>query len=108
MKNKICSADIMRLIINTTIIGIDGGPAVISPSNITSLLDTTRYQVNKYIKELKGIGMLEYKSVNFGPEDDYSPPYNGYCLSDKARLEWSVYISMREQEELELIEKCFG
>ena len=98
----------MRLIINTTIIGIDNGPGIISPSNMVSLLGTTRYQVDKYIKELKSLGMLEYKSVKFGPEDDYSPPYNGYCLSDKGRLDWSVYISMREQEELELIEKCFG
>ena len=108
MKNKITKEDIIRLIINTTIIGIDNGPGIISPSNIASLLGTTRYQVNKYIKELKEMGMLEYKSINFGAEDDYSPPYNGYCLSDKARLEWSVYISMREQEELELIKKCFG
>jgi hypothetical protein len=49
-----------------------------------------------------------YKSVNYGPEDDYSPPYNGYTLSPKGRREWSIYIKQRKEDELNLIKECFG
>ena len=108
MYKKINSEDIIKLIINTTIIGFDNGPSIISPSNIVSLLKTSRYQVNKHIKELKKSNLLEYKVVNFGPEDDYSPPYSGYHLSNKAKLLWKDYIEKRKHEELELIKKCFG
>lgn len=86
----------------------DDGPGIISPSNITSLLNTSRYQVDKHIKTLKLWGFLDYKSVNYGPEDDYSSPYNGYTLSPKGREEWSIYIKQREEDELKLIKECFG
>ena len=105
---KITTNDIIKLIINTTIVGIDNGPGIISPSNIASLLKTSRYQVDKHIKTLKLWGFLDYKSVNYGPEDDYSPPYKGYTLSPKGRGEWSIYIKQRKEEELELIKECFG
>jgi len=38
---KITTDDIIKLIINTTIVGIDNGPGIISPSNITSLLKSS-------------------------------------------------------------------
>jgi biotin operon repressor len=46
---------------------------IISPSNISCLLETSRYQVNKHIKSLKNKGLIVYKSLLFGNEEDYYP-----------------------------------
>lgn len=58
------------------------GCANISPSNIASLLKTSRYQVNKHIKSLKEKGLIKYKMTDISDEYEYHPPYFGYCLSE--------------------------
>ena len=105
---KISEEDIIKLIINTTIISIDSGPDIISPSNIASLLKTSRYQVNKHIKTLVSSKIIYYNSIVIGYEDDYSFPYNGYGLTEKGREKYSEYIKKRREEELKLIEECFN
>lgn len=53
---------------------------LISPSNIASLLKTSRYQVNKHIISLKQKNLIEYGWVML---NDELPPYNGYRLTEK-------------------------
>lgn len=83
------------------------GCGIIAPSNIASLLKTSRYQVNKYIKSLKNKNLLDYKSILLSSEYDYYPPYNGYCLSKKGRAKFSKELKELSDKESELIKKHF-
>lgn len=84
------------------------GCGIITPSNIASLLDTSRYQVDKHIKSLKQKGLLQYKSIMLSSEDDYYPPYNGYCLTGTGRDFYKKELKEISDKQCELIQKCFG
>lgn len=104
--SKISELDVVNVIMGTA--HDWQGCGVISPSNIAHLLNTSRYQVDKHIKALKKKGLLEYKSVMIGSEEDYYPPYNGYRLSKHGEIMYSKKLKELEREERDLIEKCFG
>ncbi len=103
---KVTELDVVNLIMRTA--HDWRGCGVISPSNIAHLLKTSRYQVDKHIKSLKSKGLLEYKSVMIGSEEDYYPPYNGYKLSKQGEITYLKELKELERKECELIEKCFG
>ena len=84
------------------------GVGIISPSNITSLLKTSRYQVDKYIKSLKKQGLIEYRSVMMGDDEDYYPPYNGYGLTKQGKLKFNEELKEIRDRNNELIKDCFG
>lgn len=84
------------------------GCGIISPSNIASLLKTSRYQVDKHVKSLKQKGLIEYKSILLTAEDDFYPPYNGYCLTPKGKNEFEKELKEISDRHCELIQKCFG
>lgn len=84
------------------------GCGIISPSNIASLLNTSRYQVDKHIKTLKQKRLLQYKSIMLSSEDDYYPPYNGYCLTETGREFYKKELKEISDKQCELIQKCFG
>lgn len=103
---KINELDVVNIIIRTA--HDWQGCGVISPSNIAHLLKTSRYQVDKYIKTLKDKGLLEYKSVMIGSEEDYYPPYNGYKLSKQGEITYSKELKELEEHNTKLIKECFG
>lgn len=84
------------------------GIGIISPSNIASLLKTSRYQVNKHIKSLKNKKVIEYKSILCSPEDEYYPPYNGYGLSTIGREKYKKELKEISDEQDRLIKKHFS
>lgn len=103
---KINELDVVNMIMRTA--HDWQGCGVISPSNIAHLLKTSRYQVDKYIKALKDKGLLEYKSVMIGSEEDYYPPYNGYKLSKQGEITYSKELKELEEHNTKLIKECFG
>lgn len=103
---KINELDVVNIIMKTA--HDWQGCGVISPSNIAHLLKTSRYQVDKYIKALKDKGLLEYKSVMIGSEEDYYPPYNGYKLSKQGEITYSKELKELEEHNTKLIKECFG
>tara|TARA_R110002012_G_scaffold320654_1_gene544880 strand:- start:771 stop:1151 length:381 start_codon:yes stop_codon:yes gene_type:complete len=103
---KIGESDVVNVIMRTA--HDWQGCGVISPSNIAHLLKTSRYQVDKHIKTLKNKGLLEYKSVMIGSEEDYYPPYNGYKLSKQGEITYSKELKELEERECKLIQECFG
>lgn len=80
--------------------------SVINLVNIADHLKTSRYQVKKYMDELKEEGMVELKSTTAYKDEDSSLPYIGYTLTEKART--SEEYLKRQQENMDLIESCFG
>jgi len=84
------------------------GCGIIAPSNIASLLETSRYQVDKHIKSLKTKGLVQYKSIMLSAEDDYYPPYNGYCLTELGRKTFEKELKEISDRQCELIRQCFG
>lgn len=84
------------------------GCGIISPSNITYLLKTSRYQINKHIKSLKSKGLLDYKSVDISTDEERYPPLNGYCLSKLGNETFKKELKELEELECELIQKCFS
>jgi Mn-dependent DtxR family transcriptional regulator len=84
------------------------GCGIIAPSNIASLLETSRYQVDKHIKSLKQKGLVQYKSIMLSSEDDYYPPYNGYCLTETGRKTFEKELKEISDRQCELIQQCFG
>jgi hypothetical protein len=103
---KINELDVVNMIMKTA--HDWQGCGVISPSNIAHLLKTSRYQVDKCIKALKDKGLLEYKSVMIGSEEDYYPPYNGYKLSKHGEITFSKELKELEEHNIKLIKECFG
>jgi len=84
------------------------GVGIISPSNIASLLETSRYQVDKHIKSLKKQGLIKYKSIMIGSEEDFYPPYNGYGLTKEGRVKFSKELKEISDRDIKLIKECFG
>ena len=84
------------------------GCGIIAPSNIASLLNTSRYQVDKHIKALKQKGLVLYKSIILSSEDDYYPPYNGYCLTETGKKTFEKELKEISDRHCELIQQCFG
>lgn len=103
---KIDEIDVIKLIIHTT--NCMAGGEVISPSNIASLLRTSRYQVDKHIKVLKNKGFISYQSVLCTTDEDYCPPYNGYKLSESGKIEYGKEIKEHSDWECQIIKECFG
>ena len=103
---KITEKDVVEVIMKTA--HDWQGCGIISPSNIAHLLNTSRYQVNKYIRGLKNKGLIEYKSISIGDDEELFPPYNGYKLSEQGEKEYSEELKKLREEELKIIEKCFG
>jgi biotin operon repressor len=103
---KISELDVVNVIMRTAYNW--QGCGVISPSNIAHLLKTSRYQVDKHVKTLKNEGLVEYKSVMIGSEEDYYPPYNGYKLSKQGEITYSKELKELEERERKLIHECFG
>ena len=103
---KVTEMDVINMLIRTS--ESWHGCGCITPSNITSLLKTSRYQVNKHIKSLKLKGLIEYKSILFQDEYDYYPPYNGYCLSEFGRMTFEKELKEKTIEACKLIDECFG
>ena len=101
---KVLEMDVVNMLIRTS----ESWCGCITPSNITSLLKTSRYQVNKHIKSLKLKGLIEYKSILFQDEYDYYPPYNGYCLSECGRTTFEKELKEKTIEACKLIDECFG
>lgn len=104
--SRITENDVVNVIIKTA--HNWDGVGIISPSNIAHLLNTSRYQVDKYIKSLKNEGLLKYTSVNIGCEEELFPPYNGYKLSEKGTSVYAKELKESEEKEIRLIEECFG
>lgn len=84
------------------------GVGIISPSNVASLLKTSRYQVDKHIKSLKKQGLIKYSSTMIGSEEDYYPPYNGYGLTKEGKVKFAKELKEIADRNIELIKKCFG
>ena len=84
------------------------GYGIISPSNIASLLKTSRYQVDKHIKSLKNQGLIKYDSIMIGSEEDFYPPYNGYGLTKKGKVKFAKELKEIADRDIELIKECFG
>jgi hypothetical protein len=84
------------------------GVGIISPSNIATLLKTSRYQVDKHIKSLKGKGLIKYKSTLIGSDEDFYPPYNGYGLTYEGRVKFASELKEISDRQTALIKECFG
>jgi len=104
-KKVISEQDIVDILFRTS--ESWSGCGVITPSNITYLLETSRYQVNKHIKALKLKGLLDYKSVNVSSDEELYPPVNGYCLSKLGKETFKKELKELEEKECELIQECF-
>lgn len=84
--SKISKSDVYKLLIGFDLDYMNMGPNVINVVNIANILETSRYQVKKYINELLADGLIELKmEVFFDEEEGSSPPYWGYCLTNKGR-----------------------
>ena len=84
------------------------GVGIISPSNIVSLLNTSRYQVDRHIKSLKKQVLIEYNSIMIGSEEYFYPPYNGYGLTKQGRVKFAKELKDIADRNTELIKECFG
>lgn len=80
---------------------------VINLVNIADLLKTSRYQVKKYMDELREEGLVELKTtMAYNVDEEPSRPYTGYRLTAKG-METEEFKQL-QSEHLALIESCFG
>ena len=100
---KVTELDVVKMIINCE--NCYNGCGIVSPSNLTTLLKTSRYQIDKIIKNLKNRNIVEYKSVYVEDEYELIPPINGYRLTKKGKFEFSEIIDQIEKKELEYFTK---
>lgn len=64
--------------------------------------------MDKHIKSLKGKGLIKYKSILIGSDEDFYPPYNGYGLTDKGRVKFASELKEISDRQTALIKECFG
>ncbi|QOY37644.1 hypothetical protein AWH56_008705 [Anaerobacillus isosaccharinicus] len=102
---KITQDDVYRKIVAISVNVMNSFHAI-NISNLASLLGTSRYQVKKYIDELKNKGFVELKCFNLSTDEELYPPYWGYHLTEKGRD--TDYYREQERQEEELIKECFG
>ncbi|MDR7856029.1 hypothetical protein [Tissierella sp.] len=102
---KITQEDVYKLLVGISV-SVMNTFDCINIVNIASLLKTSRYQVKKYIDELKNQGMVELVCVDISSEDEPYPPYLGYVLTKKGRD--THFYREAEQKETELIKEIFG
>lgn len=101
---KITKQDVLNLLMDINI-------SVMNPTNIMSIpcisncLETSKYQVRKYIKELKNDGLVDKDCYCIDPEYS-SLCYFGFKITDKAK-KLDIY-KEKEQQERNLINKIWG
>lgn len=103
---KITQDDVYKTLVSTSVDPMNPIGGIISLVNIASLLKTSRYQVKKYIDELKQIGFVELKSVDISTEDEAYPPYHGYTLTEKGKN--TDYYKKQDDLQEQLLRECFG
>jgi predicted ArsR family transcriptional regulator len=99
---KVTKDDVFRILASVDFDCLGRGPYAINIKNTASLLNTSRYQVKKYIDELVKDGLAQLKCIPLDCED-FMLPYWGYRVTAKGRD--TDYYKSREQREVELIEE---
>lgn len=100
---------------------IDG---VINLVNIASFLNTSRYQVKKYMDYLVRIGVAEGTVVIIPSEYEPYPPYHGYHLTKAVKhkggdqmpegvdkttmLRYRAAYQKKSAKEAKILKECFG
>lgn len=96
--SKISKDDVYKLIIKIDIDFMNMGFNVINVVNMASALETSRYQIKKYIDVLLDDGLVELKMEVFSNEEEPFPPYWGYGLTDKGR-QTQIFKELEEEQE---------
>jgi len=78
----------------------------VSLVELAFILKTSRYQVKKHMTALLLDDMVNLEHFNLSTEDDCSPPYWGYFLTEKGK-DTDVYREALNKEE-KLLMECFG
>lgn len=101
---KISKEDVFNLLVGTSLDFMNQMEGCISIKELSRLLKTSRYQVKKYMDELKRDNLVELRyyllpiTTNYDYELEYRPPYWGYVLTNKGR-ETSIYKERKIQQE---------
>lgn len=103
---KITKEQVFKVLVGITLDFI-APDHVINLVNIADFLKTSRYQVKKYMDELREEGLVELKTtMAYNSEDEPSIPYTGYQLTAKAKE--TDQFKKLQNEHLALVESCFG
>lgn len=79
---------------------------VINLKNLVHLMKTSRYQVKKYMDELKEKEFVELICLNQSDEYELYPPYWGYVLTTKGKD--TDAFRKKEIEANKRMEECFA
>lgn len=103
---KVTRDDVYGILVSTALSLFNPIGGAINITNIAHLLETSKYQVKKYMDELKEQGMVELKCFNNWDEEENHPPYWGYVLTDKGRE--TKYFKDREEKDIRHMQECFA
>ena len=81
-------------------------PRLISVPNIACLLKTSKYQVRKYINNLREDGLCTSDTCIIKDEYENFPPYKGFRLTSKGRQ--TDAFKKAELEYEKLMRDCFN
>lgn len=92
---KITKTDVFDMVMSITL-DFMSPLKTINLVNIASLLKTSRYQVKKYMNELKKEGLVELKYDTIHLEDELPILYWGYGLTTKGK-ETELFINKKKE-----------
>lgn len=95
---KIFQEDVYNLLIGTSFDWNNPMNGAINIVNMSHLLQTSKYQVKKYINELVKLGLIELQMFMVPDDDEIFPPYWGYVLTEEGK-KTSVYKARLEHHE---------
>lgn len=102
---KIKKDDVLKLMIGISV-NVMNPTNVISVPTIANFLKTSKYQVRKYINELRNEGLVEVGVLPCFDYEECQLPIKGFCITSNA--EKLDEFKKQSKEELDLIKKHFG
>lgn len=103
---KITRQDVYEVLVSTSLDIMNPIGGIINLVDIAGFLKTSRYQVKKYIDEMKTEGMVELHSVSIPCEDEVYPPYWGYTLTERGKN--TDYYKEQDKKHENILKECFG
>jgi Mn-dependent DtxR family transcriptional regulator len=103
---KVTQEDVYQRMVRLSLDYMNPIGGAINLKTLAFMLQTSRYQVKKYMDELYQKGFVQLKSFNLSTEDELYPPYWGYLLTEKGKD--TDYYREREKEEDKIFHECFN
>lgn len=103
---RITKDDVYALLVGTSLDFMNPIGGAISLVHLAKFLNTSRYQVKKYIDQLLEVGFVELKMFIIPDEEELYPPYWGYRLTEKGKE--TTYYKTRYDEHEKIFNECFN